>query len=42
MPHCPNSLGNLIVGYNESRQGSDCTPGDPVCVQIAAQVHTMW
>jgi len=42
MPHCPNSLGNLIVGYNESRQGSDCTPGDPgVCADSRTGSHNV-
>lgn len=27
IPDCPNGLGNLIVGYNESRGGSDIRTG---------------
>jgi hypothetical protein len=41
---CPNGLGNLIVGYNESRNElPDCesAPTDPFCVDIRTGSHNI-
>jgi hypothetical protein len=44
IPDCPNGLGNLIVGYNESRVGSAfCldNPNDPLCRDIRTGSHNV-
>jgi hypothetical protein len=44
IPDCPNGLGNLIVGYNESRVGSgfcEFDPSDPVCIDIRTGSHNV-
>jgi hypothetical protein len=41
IPNCPNGLGNLIVGYNELRDLSTCTPPDPFCKNTRTGSHNM-
>jgi hypothetical protein len=45
IPDCPNGLGNLIVGYNESRVPApfceDSPPGDPACTDIRTGSHNV-
>jgi hypothetical protein len=44
IPSCPNSLGNLIVGYNESRRESitcEENPSDPFCPDIRTGSHNV-
>jgi len=44
IPDCPNGLGNLIVGYNESRtEVPDCesAPTDPFCIDTRTGSHNV-
>jgi hypothetical protein len=42
IPDCPNGLGNLIVGYNELRDLSDCDPAeDQFCKNTRTGSHNV-
>jgi hypothetical protein len=41
IPDCPNGLGKLIVGYNESRVGTCDDPSDPFCRDIRTGSHNV-
>jgi hypothetical protein len=42
IPDCPNGLGNLIVGYNELRDLSNCNPSDdPFCNNTRTGSHNV-
>jgi hypothetical protein len=42
IPNCPNGLGNLIVGYNESREGSmECLVAPTSCQDTRTGSHNI-